>query len=62
MGGSMGLFHPRDNSMLQYGKTYQNSVEVLDLNDENPKWDSNLPSMGENRCQFASALLNGKLL
>ncbi|CAK8685777.1 unnamed protein product [Clavelina lepadiformis] len=39
-----------------------NSVEMLDLNDENPKWDSNLPSMGEKRYAFASALLDGKLL
>ncbi|CAK8689880.1 unnamed protein product [Clavelina lepadiformis] len=38
---------------------YYNSVEMLDLNDENPKWDSNLPSMGEKRYAFASALLNG---
>ncbi|XP_076820218.1 kelch-like protein 12 [Clavelina lepadiformis] len=36
-----------------------NSVEMLDLNDENPKWDSNLPSMGEKRNAFASTLLNG---
>ncbi|CAK8689873.1 unnamed protein product [Clavelina lepadiformis] len=41
------------------GMTYYNSVEMLELNDENPKWDSNLPSMGEKRCEFASALLNG---
>ncbi|CAK8689885.1 unnamed protein product [Clavelina lepadiformis] len=41
------------------GRTYYNSVEMLDLNDENLKWDSNLPSMGEKRCGFASALLNG---
>ena len=41
---------------------YLNSVEMLDLNAENPKWDSNLPSMREKRCVFASALLNGKLL
>ncbi|CAK8689907.1 unnamed protein product [Clavelina lepadiformis] len=41
------------------GSTYYNSVEMLDLNDENPKWDSNLPSMGEKRGLFASALLNG---
>ncbi|XP_076812951.1 kelch-like protein 12 [Clavelina lepadiformis] len=40
---------------------YYNSVEMLDLNDENPKWDSNLPSMGEKRGVFASALLNGPL-
>ncbi|XP_076815134.1 kelch-like protein 12 isoform X2 [Clavelina lepadiformis] len=39
--------------------TYYNSVEILDLNDENPKWDSNLPSMGEKRHAFASALLDG---
>ncbi|XP_076815127.1 kelch-like protein 7 [Clavelina lepadiformis] len=39
--------------------TYYNSVEILDLNDENPKWDSNLPSMGEKRRAFASALLDG---
>ncbi|CAK8688087.1 unnamed protein product [Clavelina lepadiformis] len=32
---------------------------MLDLNDENPKWDSNLPSMGEKRHYFASALLDG---
>ncbi|CAK8685790.1 unnamed protein product [Clavelina lepadiformis] len=38
---------------------YYNSVEMLDLNDENPKWESNLPSMGEKRSLFASALLNG---
>ncbi|CAK8685826.1 unnamed protein product [Clavelina lepadiformis] len=38
---------------------YYNSVEMLDLNDENPKWDSNLPSMGEKRNVFASALLDG---
>ncbi|XP_076812957.1 kelch-like protein 12 [Clavelina lepadiformis] len=38
---------------------YYNSVEMLDLNDENPKWDNNLPSMGEKRGVFASALLNG---
>ncbi|XP_076812946.1 kelch-like protein 12 [Clavelina lepadiformis] len=38
---------------------YYNSVEMLDLNDENPKWDSNLPSMGEKRYIYASALLNG---
>ncbi|CAK8685865.1 unnamed protein product [Clavelina lepadiformis] len=36
---------------------YCNSVDMLDLNDENPKWDSNLRSMGEKR--FASTLLNG---
>ncbi|XP_076813491.1 kelch repeat and BTB domain-containing protein F47D12.7-like isoform X2 [Clavelina lepadiformis] len=36
-----------------------NAVEMLDLNDENPKWDSNFPSMGEERYAFASALLNG---
>ncbi|CAK8689881.1 unnamed protein product [Clavelina lepadiformis] len=41
------------------GSTYYNSVEMLDLNDENPKWDSNLPSMGEERCLFASVLLDG---
>ncbi|CAK8685753.1 unnamed protein product [Clavelina lepadiformis] len=41
------------------GRTYYNSVEMLDLNDENPKWDSNLPSMGEKRYGFASTLLNG---
>ncbi|CAK8685736.1 unnamed protein product [Clavelina lepadiformis] len=41
------------------GRTYYNSVEMLDLNDENPKWDSNLPSMGEKRGLFASALLDG---
>ncbi|CAK8685735.1 unnamed protein product [Clavelina lepadiformis] len=41
------------------GSTYYNSVEMLDLNDENPKWDSNLPSMGEKRGLFASALLDG---
>ncbi|XP_076811840.1 kelch-like protein 40a isoform X2 [Clavelina lepadiformis] len=40
------------------GPSY-NSVEMLDLNDENPKWDSNLPSMGEERYIFASTLLNG---
>ncbi|XP_076820201.1 kelch-like protein 12 isoform X1 [Clavelina lepadiformis] len=38
---------------------YYNSVEMLDLNDENPKWESNLPSMGEKRFAFASTLLNG---
>ncbi|CAK8685784.1 unnamed protein product [Clavelina lepadiformis] len=48
MGGAEGL-----------SGTYYNSVEMLDLNDENPKWDSNLPSMGEKRGLFASALLNG---
>ncbi|XP_076811701.1 kelch-like protein 25 [Clavelina lepadiformis] len=48
MGGRQGLIGPR-----------YNSVEMLDLNDENPKWDSNLPSMGENRYGFASTLLNG---
>ncbi|CAK8688342.1 unnamed protein product [Clavelina lepadiformis] len=42
-----------------YSSTYYNSVEMLDLNDENPKWDSSLPSMGEKRYTFASALLNG---
>ncbi|CAK8688191.1 unnamed protein product [Clavelina lepadiformis] len=26
---------------------FLNSIEMLDLNDENPKWDSNFPSMGE---------------
>ncbi|CAK8685799.1 unnamed protein product [Clavelina lepadiformis] len=36
-----------------------NSVEMLDLNYKNPKWDSNLPSMGEKRWAFASTLLNG---
>ncbi|CAK8689903.1 unnamed protein product [Clavelina lepadiformis] len=41
-----------------FGHCY-NSVEMLDLNDENPKWDSNLSSMGENRSAFASTLLNG---
>ncbi|CAK8689909.1 unnamed protein product [Clavelina lepadiformis] len=41
------------------GSTYYNSVEMLDLNDENPKWDSNLPSMGEKRGLFVSALLDG---
>ncbi|XP_076811682.1 uncharacterized protein LOC143458718 [Clavelina lepadiformis] len=35
-----------------------NSVEMLDLNDDNPKWDSNLPSMGEKRWSFSSTLLN----
>ncbi|CAK8685833.1 unnamed protein product [Clavelina lepadiformis] len=39
--------------------TYYNSVEMLDLNDENPKWESNLPSMGEKRYGFASTLLDG---
>ncbi|CAK8685820.1 unnamed protein product [Clavelina lepadiformis] len=39
--------------------TYLNSVEMLDLNDENPKWDSNLPSMGEKRYGLASTLLDG---
>ncbi|CAK8688199.1 unnamed protein product [Clavelina lepadiformis] len=48
MGGMQGL-----------SGTNYNTVEMLDLNDENPKWDSNLPSMGEKRCTFASALLNG---
>ncbi|XP_076811321.1 uncharacterized protein LOC143456879 [Clavelina lepadiformis] len=38
---------------------YYNSVEMLDLNDENPNWESNLPSMGEKRYAFASTLLNG---
>ena len=51
MGGMQGWVGP-----------YYNSVEMLDLNDENPKWDSNLPSMGEKRYAFASALLDGKLL
>ncbi|CAK8688154.1 unnamed protein product [Clavelina lepadiformis] len=41
------------------GGAYYNFVEMLDLNDENPKWDSNLPSMGEKRSAFASTLLNG---
>ncbi|XP_076811848.1 kelch-like protein 23 [Clavelina lepadiformis] len=41
------------------GRTYYNSVEMLDLNDENPKWDNNVPSMGEKRSAFASALLDG---
>ncbi|CAK8688248.1 unnamed protein product [Clavelina lepadiformis] len=41
------------------GRTYYNSVEMLDLNDENPQWDSNLPSMIEKRHAFASSLLNG---
>ncbi|XP_076811847.1 kelch-like protein 12 [Clavelina lepadiformis] len=41
------------------GSTYYNSVEMLDLNDENPKWDSNLPSMIEKRYTFASSLLDG---
>ncbi|CAK8685803.1 unnamed protein product [Clavelina lepadiformis] len=36
-----------------------NSVEMLNLSDEKPMWDSNLPSMGEKRYRFASALLNG---
>ncbi|CAK8688146.1 unnamed protein product [Clavelina lepadiformis] len=40
------------------GGAYYNSVEMLDLNDENPKWDSNLPSMIEKRLAFASSLLN----
>ncbi|XP_076810265.1 kelch-like protein 12 [Clavelina lepadiformis] len=44
------------------GRTYYNSVEMLDLNDENPKWDINLLSMGEERCNFASALLDGDLM
>ncbi|CAK8688213.1 unnamed protein product [Clavelina lepadiformis] len=48
MGGMQGWVGP-----------YYNSVEMLDLNDENPKWDSNLPSMGEKRYAFASTLLNG---
>ncbi|CAK8689866.1 unnamed protein product [Clavelina lepadiformis] len=48
MGGAEGLSGP-----------YYNSVKMLDLNDENPKWDSNLPSMGEKRFAFASALLDG---
>ncbi|CAK8688315.1 unnamed protein product [Clavelina lepadiformis] len=39
--------------------TRYNSVEMMDLNDENPKWDNNLPSMGEKRYGTASALLNG---
>ncbi|XP_076813357.1 kelch-like protein 12 [Clavelina lepadiformis] len=43
----------------RYTSTCYNSVEMLDLNDENPKWDNNLPSMGEERFGFASALLNG---
>ncbi|CAK8688361.1 unnamed protein product [Clavelina lepadiformis] len=38
---------------------YYKSVEMLDLNDENPKWDNNFPSMGEKRYLFASTLLNG---
>ncbi|CAK8689877.1 unnamed protein product [Clavelina lepadiformis] len=42
----------------RYGHCY-NSVVMLDLNDENPKWDSNLPSMREKRHVFASTLLNG---
>ncbi|CAK8677570.1 unnamed protein product [Clavelina lepadiformis] len=45
--------------MQGFDNTYYNTVEMLDLNDENPKWDSNLPSMGEKRYHFASALLNG---
>ncbi|CAK8688353.1 unnamed protein product [Clavelina lepadiformis] len=48
MGGRQGWAGP-----------HYNSVEMLDLNDENPKWDSNLPSMGEKRYIFASTLLNG---
>ncbi|CAK8685764.1 unnamed protein product [Clavelina lepadiformis] len=48
MGGWKRLLGPR-----------YDSFEMLDLNDENPKWDSKLPSMGEKRCRFASALLNG---
>ncbi|CAK8685738.1 unnamed protein product [Clavelina lepadiformis] len=43
----------------RYTTTYYNSVEILDLNDENPKWGCNLPSMGEKRCAFASTLLDG---
>ncbi|CAK8685821.1 unnamed protein product [Clavelina lepadiformis] len=43
------------------GMTHYNSVEMLDLNEENPKWNSNLPSMGEKRCGFASTLLDGLL-
>ncbi|XP_076814328.1 kelch-like protein 12 isoform X2 [Clavelina lepadiformis] len=42
-----------------YTSTCYKSVEMLDLNDENPKWDSSLSSMGEKRYRFASALLNG---
>ena len=38
------------------------SVEMLNLSDEKPKWDSSLPSMKEKRHSFASALLNGKIL
>ncbi|CAK8685746.1 unnamed protein product [Clavelina lepadiformis] len=47
--------------LLMGGKqgTCYNSVDMLDLNDENPKWDSNLPSMGEKRFGFASTLLDG---
>ncbi|XP_076815126.1 kelch-like protein 12 [Clavelina lepadiformis] len=43
----------------RFSSTYYNSVEMLNLNDENPKWDSNLPSMVEKRWSFASALLDG---
>ncbi|CAK8688239.1 unnamed protein product [Clavelina lepadiformis] len=48
MGGAKGL-----------GGPHYNSVEMLDLNDENAKWVSKLPSMREKRCLFASTLLNG---
>ncbi|CAK8688277.1 unnamed protein product [Clavelina lepadiformis] len=48
MGGAHRIFGP-----------YYNTAEMLDLNDENPNWDSNLPFMGEKRYIFASALLNG---
>ncbi|CAK8689863.1 unnamed protein product [Clavelina lepadiformis] len=48
MGGAIG-----------YTSTRYNSVEMLDMNDENPKWDSNLPSMIEKRSAFASTSLNG---
>ncbi|XP_076820205.1 kelch-like protein 12 isoform X4 [Clavelina lepadiformis] len=41
------------------GSTCYNSVEMLDLNNENPKWESNLPSMGQKRSGFASTLLDG---
>ncbi|CAK8685755.1 unnamed protein product [Clavelina lepadiformis] len=40
------------------GHSYH-SVEMLDLNDKNPKWNSNLPSMEGKRYAFASALLDG---
>ncbi|XP_076813059.1 kelch-like protein 26 isoform X2 [Clavelina lepadiformis] len=48
-----------DSSKRPVKNVILNSVEMLDLNGENPKWDINLPDMEEKRWSFGSTLLNG---